>query len=163
MKTTLILQANGNKLRATLKSISHPTQLRIATAYVSGTTTSILRTFATTRKVLLVDYDARCLTERVLSKLLTLSHCSVFLADIAETFHPKVYILDTPTHMHLFIGSNNATQRWRRFFGHEIGTRYVMTPRWLLLSAALSSILDFCATCRLAVLNATPDRVSTGP
>ncbi len=54
-------------------------------------------------------------------------------------------------------------QRWRRFFGHEIGTRYVMTPRWLLLSAALSSILDFCATCRLAVLNAISERVSTGP
>jgi hypothetical protein len=30
---------------------------------------------------------------------------------IAETFHPKVYILDTPTHMHLFVGSNNATLR----------------------------------------------------
>lgn len=111
MKTTLILQANGNKLKATLKSISRPTQLRIATAYVSGTTASILKTFAATPKVLLVDYDARCLTEQVLNKLLALSQCSVFLADIAETFHPKVYILDTPTHMHLFIGSNNATLR----------------------------------------------------
>ncbi len=69
------------------------------------------------------------------------------------------------------LGTNRVTraqlclgrERWRRVFGHEIGTRYVMAPRCSLLLAAFSSMLDFCATRRLAVLNAISDRVPAGP
>jgi hypothetical protein len=33
-----------------------------------------------------------------------------YLADITEVFHPKVYIAETLSKVHLFVGSNNATR-----------------------------------------------------
>jgi hypothetical protein len=110
MKTALILQSNGSTLQARLSNLSGVTKLRVSTAYIHVETVAFLTRRSAIPKVVLFDYDARFLTEGLLTSMLSVPSCELFMADIAPLFHPKIYILDTADSMHFIVGSNNATR-----------------------------------------------------
>lgn len=110
MKSEIFLQANGQKLGLILAGIQYVSNVRIASAYVSATAATLLNRFPGVPKTLLIDYEPRLLTEALLRSLIAIPKAQVFVADIAELFHPKVYIIDTPSHVHFAVGSNNTTR-----------------------------------------------------
>jgi hypothetical protein len=109
METTLILQAAGTTLEDRIAALTGVTQIRICSAYVHLATIELLNRFPGVPKMLLFDYDPRMLTEGLLSALVSVADSIVYVADIEELFHPKVYLLDTAETLHFILGSNNAT------------------------------------------------------
>lgn len=109
METTLILQAAGTTLEDRIAALTGVTRIRICSAYVHFATIELLDRFPGVPKTLLFDYDPRMLTESLLSALAAGADSMVYVADIDELFHPKVYLLDTAECVHFILGSNNAT------------------------------------------------------